>query len=331
MGMTTSGLTSSLPAVRKHGAPVGESAPLSPPQLFEPPEKSAFLRVYGRALTFSVALHILLVLISPRLIRFDAHVGGDSAASGPEGEGGELVSYFDIGFSSSAGVLPLSEISPSAPAVGPGVLQPGATPVAPTQSAAGPVQGAGGTGQQDLSFPAGGSGAVAGGGGAAGAATGAVGAGGAGTGGADAAGILRPGYRDPRLYVEPPLLPDLEKTPQQQYAEHLSARIAAVRDSMAAEDARNRTTSDWVRTDGSGNRWGLSSEGLHLGGITIPRSLIPSPRSTGDNASQQDARDRQRQRDEIQRQEQDRARRTIQEERTRSMREADAAQRSGGN
>jgi hypothetical protein len=145
--------------------------------------------------------------------------------------------------------------------------------------------------------------------------------------GAAAAASLRPGYRDSRLYVETPLLPDIDKSPEQRYAEHLNARMDAVRDSMAVEAGRADMRPDWVHTDGSGNRWGLSEEGLHLGGITIPRALIPNPRATGDTQSQQAERERQRQRDEIQRQEADRARRATQEERNRAAQEAREAGR----
>jgi hypothetical protein len=132
---------------------------------------------------------------------------------------------------------------------------------------------------------------------------------------------LQPGYRDPRLYVAPRPLQNIDQTDHERYTEHLQARIDAVNDSMGVESRRNATTSDWTVTDGSGNRWGLSPDGLHLGGVTIPRALLPLPGATGDNASLGEARERQRQRDEIQRQEEDRERARTERERIEAIEE----------
>jgi hypothetical protein len=139
--------------------------------------------------------------------------------------------------------------------------------------------------------------------------------------------ILRPGYRDSRLYVQPNTFTIDTRTDQERYEEHLRARIDAVNDSMGIASARNRTTSDWTTTDADGNRWGLSPEGLHLGGITIPRMVLPLPAPTGDNASREAAAERERQRQEIQRQEAERQRRETQQERIDATREEQNRQR----
>ncbi len=149
-----------------------------------------------------------------------------------------------------------------------------------------------------------------------------------GDGGNDA---LRPGYSDPRMYVTPsPYIFD-RRTDHERYMEGFRARIDAVNDSMGLAAARQRDATDWTTTDANGNRWGLSPEGLHLGGITIPRVLLPLPGATGDNASREAAAERQRQREEIQRQEAERERRDTQNERIEATREdRDRARDSGG-
>lgn len=132
---------------------------------------------------------------------------------------------------------------------------------------------------------------------------------------------LQPGYRDPRLYAPSNEFPELEKSEHERYLEHLQARIDAVNDSMGVAAQRNRRTSDWTVTDGSGKKWGLSPEGLHLGGITVPRALLPLPGPTGDNQSLEAERERQRMREEIERQEEATDRSEIQRERIEEMRE----------
>lgn len=133
--------------------------------------------------------------------------------------------------------------------------------------------------------------------------------------------VLQPGYRDPRLYAPSNDFPELEKSEHERYLEHLQARIDAVNDSIGVAAQRNRRTSDWTVTDGSGNKWGLSPEGLHLGGITVPRGLLPLPAPTGDNQSLEAERERQRMREEIERQEEATDRSQRQRERIEEMRE----------
>lgn len=133
---------------------------------------------------------------------------------------------------------------------------------------------------------------------------------------------LRPGYSDPRLYVNPEPIPLAnDQTRHERYMEHLAARIEALNDSTYGGP-----NTDWTVRDDEGRRWGLSEDGLHLGGVTIPRFLLPLPGATGTNQTIEEQRERQRQRDEIQRQEADRERDRIREERARAIREG----RDGG-
>jgi hypothetical protein len=134
---------------------------------------------------------------------------------------------------------------------------------------------------------------------------------------------LRPGFRDSRLYVAPQeIVPD-RRTDHERYMEHLQARVDALNDSIQS----GLPVTDWTVTDRDGKRWGLSPEGLHLGGVTVPRALLPLPAATGDNAQLERAREQQRQRDEIQRQEAERERRETREERIRATRERQEAER----
>lgn len=78
--------------------------------------------------------------------------------------------------------------------------------------------------------------------------------------------------RDPRLwrdhgpaYLLPP------ETPQEAILRGLLPRLALLNDSTAAEEDRRRRSTDWTFTDSEGRRWGISSEGIHLGGITLPQ------------------------------------------------------------
>ncbi len=157
-------------------------------------------------------------------------------------------------------------------------------------------------------------------------------AGGAPGGRGSARDALRPGYRDPRLYVDPnPLgVRGDSKSNHEKYMEHLQARIDAVNDSMGVAAAREKAAKDWTFRDKDGKRWGLSDEGLHLGPITIPNELVPIPRSTGDNQTREAGLEEQRQRDEIRRQEETRERRDTMQARAGATRQQRGGGGSGG-
>ncbi len=120
---------------------------------------------------------------------------------------------------------------------------------------------------------------------------------------------LRTGPRDPRLWVNPRDVPLPELSDRERYRAHIQARIDALNDSMAVAAAANRTTRDWTFRDSQGRSWGIGAGGsVELGDVRIPPGILPRPAATGDNQSQERAREEQRQRDEIRRQEEARAR-----------------------
>ncbi|HET7273541.1 MAG TPA: hypothetical protein VFI91_00055 [Longimicrobiaceae bacterium] len=143
----------------------------------------------------------------------------------------------------------------------------------------------------------------------------------------DAAAALQPGFSDPRLWITPRELPEApEPTREEEYMAHLESRINAYNDSMGYAAARAADATDWTVTDSDGDRWGISPEGIHLGGFTIPRALIPIP-STSTAEDAMEARERARRREEIQRQGADYERDRIREERREAAARRRAAQR----
>ncbi|HEX7089699.1 MAG TPA: hypothetical protein VF192_06155 [Longimicrobiales bacterium] len=118
---------------------------------------------------------------------------------------------------------------------------------------------------------------------------------------------------DPRLWAPLPLLVERAVTPAEAARENLRSRIEALNDSLAIEADAARRATDWTIKGPGGQRWGISPKGIHLGGITLP---VPSL-----GAGREDARERQREWDEIQDQA-DRARiRDRFDERAREIRE----------
>jgi len=118
---------------------------------------------------------------------------------------------------------------------------------------------------------------------------------------------------DPRLWAPLPLLVERTVTPAEAAREHLYGRIEALSDSLAMEAEAARRATDWTIKGPGGKRWGISSEGIHLGGITLPAPSL--------GAGREDARERQREWGEIQDQA-DRARiRDRFDERAREIRE----------
>lgn len=286
--MTTSGLASPPRAARPR---------VSPPEPRPPPRtrnrsdyRDTFRRVLGWSLAASVLAHALLLLISPFVIRVEAPT--EVIASAPPAPSGAFGLQMIVAIPSAN--------APEIPAVeDPSGDLPSSQPPAADQPAGEVAGETPGEAPGAESAPS-----------------------------TSARDALQPGYRDPRLYVSPPMFPDLDRTDHERYMEHLQARIDAINDSMIVAANRERRTSDWTVTDGSGNRWGLSPEGLHLGGVTLPRAIIPLPRATGDNQRLEEERERLRRRDEIRRQENDRARARTEAERIRAMREAEEARRN---
>jgi hypothetical protein len=142
--------------------------------------------------------------------------------------------------------------------------------------------------------------------------------------GAERGDPFAPGFRDGRLYVAPREVEPAEEelTEHERYMRHFQARIDAINDSIAGVTAREAAGTDWTRTDRQGRRWGVSPGELHLGDVTIPLPTgFQAPRERED-----EARERARTREEIDRQEQDRQVREARDERNRRA----AERREGG-
>lgn len=96
---------------------------------------------------------------------------------------------------------------------------------------------------------------------------------------ASAVDRLRSGGRDPRLWERPEFVvaPPEEPGVAEKARQNLAARLDAVNDSVLASEEAARRANDWTYTDDSGRRWGISSEGIHLGGLTLPGPRFDVP------------------------------------------------------
>lgn len=264
--MTSSGLASPPRAAPPR---VHKPAP-KPPERSRRPERSppSFERVFAWSLGISLAVHLLLLLLSPLVVQFESPPGAvaDQPAAPDQAFGLEMV--VPIPSENAPENPPVQERPEDEPPVTPTTRPQLQAPIQPSQGGQTPPADA----------PAAPS-------------------------GPSARESIRPGFSDSRLYVTPDEFPELRKTEHERYMERLQARLDAVNDSMGVAAARERRTSDWTYTDGSGRRWGLSPDGLHLGDITVPPYLIPLPAATGDNQSLEAERERLRMREEIQDQE----------------------------
>ena len=86
------------------------------------------------------------------------------------------------------------------------------------------------------------------------------------------------GFSDLRLAAALPVL-----RPEEALAEALAqpkGYVSPLRqcyDSIDVRAARSREAQDWSRRDRRGWRWGLSTDGIHLGPITVPIAPPPPP------------------------------------------------------
>lgn len=292
--MSTSGLAVPPRAERQPVQPPDSKPPLPPN--FQIPRRDFFEGVLGRSILGSVLLHLVLILLAPRL-HFESPLPPDVRER-------EIVTMEILILEAPPTTIPDQlPVPPRANAIqGGGGGDPSTVLNPPQGGNDGPVFQQPETGNAPATSPA-------------------------GVPGPRGRDPLQPGYGDSRLYVTPDPFPGASRnrTPNEIYAERLQARINAVNDSIAAGIRRDSNTRDWMF-----GRWGLAADGLHLGGVTIPRQLIPSPAPTGDNMTREAGREQQRQRDEIQRQEAERERRRIQDERARATRDAAGQRRSGG-
>ena len=101
-------------------------------------------------------------------------------------------------------------------------------------------------------------------------ATGAAPSGGTVAAGGSAADRLRQRVTDPRLWGAPAIGSPLPRTQVDIARERVAESIRALNDSIAGEDAARKRASDWTVKGEDGKRWGISPQGIHLGGITLP-------------------------------------------------------------
>lgn len=81
---------------------------------------------------------------------------------------------------------------------------------------------------------------------------------------------LAPRLTDAELWAAVPLPEELEAHRDEVVLRRLEDRLAAYNDSMAAAAAAAGRAVDWTVKDKNGGRWGVSPEGIHLGGVTLP-------------------------------------------------------------
>jgi hypothetical protein len=268
----------------------------------------------------SLVVHLVVLSVFVLFLRFGPAIGPSGPSRPPE-----EVQYFDLDFPTGAAPTgipaasaPASASAPAAPANG--VARPRGPEEEPLVFPSVPAPSAAPSGAVGGAQPeAGGAGAEQGGEGESG--------GQAGEGG----GIgdrLRPGYRDSRLYVDQKIesLKEVDtRSDIQKYRDRLQAAIQASNDSAWAQGSHPNT--DWTKTDRNGRKWGVDEKGVYLGGIRIPKALVPTPRASGTNKELEAARQRQKQHDEIQRQEEAAARKKTQDEAIKETRARKDAER----
>jgi hypothetical protein len=274
----------------------------------------------------SLLVHLLVIVAFVTFLRLGSPLAPGAGRGGVERQ----VEYFDLEFPGSA--TPAGIPAPSAGS---------ALPVPATSPGAARVNGRTQRNEEEpIVFPrlpaaglptAGGGAAGAEGGAGAGAAAGQGGGGGAG-GGEAGAGIgerLRPGYRDTRLYVDQEI--ERLKTTDtrsdiQRYRERLHSLIEASNDSAWAQGSHPNT--DWTVKDGSGRpKWGWDENGVYVGGVHVPKQLVPRPTATGTNATIEKERQQEKDRQAIQAQEAARERKRVQDEAIKETRERKEAER----
>ena len=103
---------------------------------------------------------------------------------------------------------------------------------------------------------------------------------------------------DPRLWAPLPWVVEAPPTPAEAATEHLARRLGELNDSLALEADAARRAVDWTIKGKDGKRWGISPDGIHLGGITLPApSFGPKSQRERDWEESQGQADRARIRD----------------------------------
>jgi hypothetical protein len=287
--MSTSTLA---PRRRSTGPAPPQPAPRRAARRSAPPRHhSSEPKVWRWAIVVSVLLHVLVLALSPVFIRVGLPPGDPDAASDGSAGGLRMVDPALLPDAPQvAATTPVeTPVIDDAARISPTRDRPPAREVPPRPGAPGRPDAAPRTGE----------------------------------GAADARdNPLRPGLRDPRLWIAPREVPKHEPSQEELHAEYmagLEARLGTWNDSIAGEADRARRAADWTVRDKSGRRWGVSPDGIHLGDVTLPpTTFIPGG---GDPDKRARGEQEERTRGEIDRQQADTDRRRAQEESIRATRE----------
>jgi hypothetical protein len=257
-------------------------------------------RVWRWSLAVSILLHVLVLVVSPLFLRIGT----------PPGEGEQVADASDFSGMRMIDPALLPDYTPALPpATAPATpdVAGADAPATPTQPEAWRVAPrTGGAAARPEASPTPREG---------------------GTGAAD--NPLRPGLRDPRLWVAPREVEKMEPSQAELHAEYmanLEARLRAWNDSVGHEADRQRRATDWTVRDKNGGRWGVSPDGIHLGGVTLPPATFPP--GGGDPDKRARAEQQERDRRDIDRQQADTDRRRQQAEAIRATRERRDAERN---
>ena len=132
---------------------------------------------------------------------------------------------------------------------------------------------------------------------------------------------LQPKEGDERLYpeYERDQIPEyLAENPYARYEGEIRARLSMMLDSLNLSERQRREALEWLTGD-EGEEWGVSEEGIHLGGIVIPIDLSSLLREEGPRG--REARRELRDLDEIRYQDMIGEAEDVREDRARQMRE----------
>jgi hypothetical protein len=124
-------------------------------------------------------------------------------------------------------------------------------------------------------------------------------------------------------------LPAEELTPDERVRARVAAQLQQYNDSVAAEEEARARALDWSVKTEDGGRWGISPQGVHLGSITVPRWLIPTPQTSQEKRAEYAGRERNW--SEIQRQAERMEIRDVFDERVRAIRERAEQERARQN
>lgn len=262
-------------------------------------------RVFRWSVAASVVVHLLVLAASPSFIRVGGPPGDGARAPRP-------LLGVDLGAYAPAEPAPSAAEAVAVDDLAPEERPAGAEPVlrAPVRSGPTAAARAAPRASRGSASPA-----------AAGS-TGTAGANGA------TADVLRPGPRDPRLWVAPKEAPPApEPTDHERYMAHFRARFEALADSMAAEAEREQNVGRWTFKDKNGKEWGLSPGKAHVGGTEIP---IPGRFPPGDRQKEDAAAERREQWRQIRGQQGAGDQRKAADDARRRTRERKDAERKGG-